>query len=158
MIETTLQHLLDLPQRDRNGIVTNKPHIDIYLGNTRVYKRTAKALLFAFCPDNGRFLEPVNGSLAVRLPQGFSNSLTVKLAVLYMEQCLLTPAVRDASWRVHGDIASHINLAEFFAFVEMPEAAFDLETGILCRLQEHPLRFDQICAVWARDSKLHPSK
>jgi hypothetical protein len=86
MIEIALQHQLDLPQRDRNDIVTNKPHIDICLGNTRVYKRTSRALLFAFCPNIGRFLEPVNGSLAVRVPQSFSKALTVKLAVLYMEQ------------------------------------------------------------------------
>jgi hypothetical protein len=145
MVETTLQHLLNLPHRKRNDIVTNKPLINIYLGNTRVFKRTSKALLFAFCPDIGRFLEPVNGTLAVRLPHGFSISLSFKLAVLYMEQYLLRPDVHDTPWRVRGDIAAYIHLADLFEFVGMSEAALDLENGILCRLQEYPLRFAQNC-------------
>jgi hypothetical protein len=158
MVEITLQHLLELPHRRRSDIVTNKPHIDIYLGNVRVFKRTSRTLLIAFCPDIGRFLKPTHGSLAVRLPHGHSNALAVKLAVLYMERYLLDPGVRDAPWRVRGDIASYIYLAELFAFVGMSEVALKLETAILRRLQEYPLRIDQVLAIWGRENKLHPSR
>jgi hypothetical protein len=147
MVGITPEHLLLLPHRRRSDIVTNKPHIDIYLGNTQVIKRTSKTLLFAFCPDIGRFLEPTHGSFAVRLPHGLSNALAVKLAVLYMERYLLHSEVRDAPCRVRGDIASYIYVAELFAFVGMPDAALNLETAILCHLQEHPVRFDQILAI-----------
>jgi hypothetical protein len=158
MVELTLQHLIELPHRRRSDIVTNKPHIDIYLGNVRVFKRTSRTLLFAFCPDIGRFLKPTHGSLAIRLPHGHSNALAVKLAVLYMERYLIDTGVRNAPWRVRGPIASYIYLAELFAFIGMSQAALDLEKAILCRLQEHPLRIDQILAIWGRENKLNPSK
>jgi hypothetical protein len=140
MVEMALQHLLQ-PHRERNDRVMAKPNMDIYFGNTRVFKRTSRLLLFAFCPDIGPFLEPVNGILAVRLSNGISNSLSVKLAVLYMEQYLLTPEVHDAPWRVRGNIASYIYLAELFTFIGMPETCLNLENTILCRRQEYPLRF-----------------
>jgi hypothetical protein len=85
-----------LPYRDRNATVERAPYIDIYLGETRIYKRTSRTLLFTCCPDVGRFLEPVRGCFAIRMPQGFSNALSVKLAVLYMEQYLLNPRARSA--------------------------------------------------------------
>lgn len=72
------------------------PTIDFYLGNTRVYKRTTRALLFVICPDIGRHIEPLHGRFVIRLPDGFSNALAVKLAVVCMEQYLLSPKLRTA--------------------------------------------------------------
>jgi hypothetical protein len=102
--EINLQQLLLLPYRDRNAIVERGPLIDIYLGETRIYKRTSPTLLFACCPDVGRFLEPVRGRFAICLPPGFSNALSVKLAVLYM----LNSRARSAPWRTSDDFVSYI--------------------------------------------------
>jgi hypothetical protein len=51
--EIALQRLLPLPDRERRHIVDRRPYIDIFLGETRVYKRTSQTLLFARCPDVG---------------------------------------------------------------------------------------------------------
>ncbi|KAH3976703.1 hypothetical protein HBI70_033810 [Parastagonospora nodorum] len=97
--EVVLHQLLNLAHHERRSIVGQGPYIDIYLGDIRVYKRTSRPLLFASCPDIGRFLSPIQCSFAVCLLDGFTNALTVKLAVLYMEQYLLSPRVRDVPWK-----------------------------------------------------------
>ncbi|KAF2128956.1 hypothetical protein P153DRAFT_376285 [Dothidotthia symphoricarpi CBS 119687] len=156
--EISLQQLLTLPNHERKAIIEQGLFIDIYLGNTRVYKRTSKTLLFAFCSDIGRFLEPLSDRFIVRLPHGLSNSLTVKLAVLYMEQYLLNHKVRSAPWKIRRDIAPYVCLAELFAFIGMAEASRKLETAILRRFREVPLRIEQIRAIWGREDGLHPSR
>lgn len=72
---------------------------------------TTRTLLFAIYPDAGRKIEPMHGRFVIRLPGGFSNALAVKLAVLYMEQYLLSPQVRTAPWKVEDDIPTLIYLA-----------------------------------------------
>jgi hypothetical protein len=156
--ETKLKHLLHLPPLERKSIVEDGPYIDTYLGDTRVYKRTSRTLLFASCPDIGRFLEPKYGHLAVCLPEGHTNALAVKLAVLYMEQYLLNPRVRDVPWKVVDDFPSYIYLAELFAFVGMPHVASKVEAAIVRRMRERPLQFDHICGIWAREDVQHPSR
>ncbi|KAH7089960.1 hypothetical protein FB567DRAFT_438781 [Paraphoma chrysanthemicola] len=158
MGEIRLQHLLILQHHERKAIIEHGPFIDVYLGDTRVYKRTSRTLLFASCPDVGRFLEPMHGQLAICLPQGFCNVLAVKLAVLYMEQFLLDDRVREAPWKVVRDFQSYIALAELFAFIGMQEAAHRLEGAILRAMRERPLRVEHIRAIWDRENALHPSR
>jgi hypothetical protein len=155
--EISLQQLLVLQYHERKAIVEHGPYIDVYLGDTRVYKRTSRTLLFASCPDVGRFLEPMHGRLAVCLPQGFCNALAVKLAILYMEQFLLDPRVRKALWKVCDDFQSYIALAELLAIIGMPETAKKLEGAILRAMRERPLRVEHIRAVWNRENALYPS-
>ncbi|UPX18194.1 uncharacterized protein EKO05_0008500 [Ascochyta rabiei] len=156
--EISFQQLLVLPLKERRKIMEQGPTIDWYLGDTRVYKRTTRALLFAFCPDIGRHITPLDGRFVIRLPQGFSNVLAVKLAVLYMEQYLLSSRIRNAPWKVEGDIATYIYLAELFAFIGMPDVSRELEKSIFSRFQEVPLQVEQIRAVWNRDNHVQPSR
>ena len=156
--EINLQQLLVLPHHERRSIVEHGPYIDIYLGETRVYKRTSRTLLFASCPNVGRFLKPMHDRFAICLPDGFSNVLAVKLAVLYMEQCLLNPRVREAPWKVSGDFVSYIHLAELFAVIGMPQTARELETAIMKSLRERPLEAEYIRSIWARENARYPSK
>jgi hypothetical protein len=156
--EINLQQLLLLPFCERKAVVEEGPYIDTYLGNTRVYKRTSRTLLFASCPDIGRFLEPRHGGLAICLPEGFSNALAVKLAVLYTEQYLLDPKVRDAPWHVRDDFALYIDLAELFKFIGMSHAARKLETAIIGRVRETSLNISQICQIWSREYTQQPSR
>ncbi|KAJ4378976.1 hypothetical protein N0V86_005853 [Didymella sp. IMI 355093] len=117
--EISLEQLLVLSLNERRTIMEQGPVIDWYLGNTRVYKRITRTLLFAICPDVGWYIEPLDGRFVIRLPEGFSNVLAVKLAVLYMEQYLPSPEVRSAPWKVEEDLATYIHLAELFAFMGM---------------------------------------
>ncbi|KAJ4340600.1 hypothetical protein N0V95_007448 [Ascochyta clinopodiicola] len=156
--EINFQQLLVLPLKERRGIMAQGPTIDWNLGDTRVYKRTMRALLFAFCPDAGRHITPLDGRFVIRLLQGFSNVLAVKLAVLYMEQYLLSSRIRNAPWKVDGEIVTYIYLAELFAFIGMPDTSRELETAIFCRFQEVPLQVEQIRAIWNRDNHVQPSK
>ncbi|KAF3034904.1 hypothetical protein E8E12_005252 [Didymella heteroderae] len=100
----------------------------------------------------------MDGRFVVRLPEGFSNVLTVKLAVLYMEQYLLNPKVRTAPWKVGEEVAMYIYLAELFALIGMPRVSRDVEGSILHRLRESPLQIEDICAIWSRDNHNHPSR
>lgn len=156
--EISLQQLLVLSFDERRDIMEQGPIIDWYLGDTRVYKRTTRTLLFAVCPDVGHHVEPLDGRFVVRLPEGFSTVLAVKLAVLYMEQYLLSSKIRTAPWKVEDDIATYIYLAELFAFIGMPGASQDLEGAIFRRFREAPLQVEQIRAIWGRDNHVHPSK
>lgn len=156
--EISLQQLLVLPLNERRDIMEQGPIIDWYLGDTRVYKRTTRTLLFAICPDIGRYIEPLDGRFVIRLPEGFSNVLAVKLAVLYMKQYLLSPKVRTAPWKVEDDIATYIYLAELFAFIGMSDVSRDIEKSILRRFRESPLQVDEIRAIWGRDNHVHPSR
>jgi hypothetical protein len=156
--EITLQQLLVLPHYIRKSIAVNGPYIDVFLGETHVYKRTSKTLLFAFAPNVGQLLVPMNGQFVVRLPHDFVNVLAVKLAVLYMEQCLLSPRVLDLPWQVRGDAVDYILLSQFFAFMGMSQTARKLEVAILIRLREQPLRTEQIRAIWGREKTAQPFK
>lgn len=156
--EISLQQLLVLHLGDRKAIVEQGLLIDWYLGDTRVYKRTTRTLLFAFCPDIGRHIVPHDGRFVVRLPQGFSNVLTVKLAVLYMEECMLSPNIQNVSWKVEDDIATYIYLAELFAVIGRPDIGRDVEGAILRRFHQAPLPVEQVRAIWGRDNRIHPSK
>ncbi|KAH7073481.1 hypothetical protein BKA63DRAFT_444578 [Paraphoma chrysanthemicola] len=158
MGEISLQQLLVLQHHERKAIIEHGPFIDVYLGDTRVYKRTSRTLLFASCPEVGRFLEPMHGQLAICLPQGFCNVLAVKLAVLYMEQFLSDERVREAPWKVCDDFQSYIALAGLFAFIGMQEAACRLEGAVLRVMRERPLRVEHIRAIWDRENALHPSR
>jgi hypothetical protein len=91
--EIKLQQLLLLSYEERRSIATRGTSIDVYLGETRVYKRVSRALIFACCPDVGRFPEPMCSRFVIRLPQSFSKALSVKLAILFMEQYLINPGV-----------------------------------------------------------------
>jgi hypothetical protein len=152
--EISLTQLLTLPQHHRIAIDEHAPLIDIFLGSTRVYKRTSKTLFFAFCPDIGRFIEPVNKGFAVQLPNAFSNALVVKLAVSYMVQFLLDVPVRVryAGWRVRVDVTGYIYLTKLFAFIAMPSIARELEVAILGRFQERPLSIEQIRFIWGGEN------
>lgn len=156
--EISLQQLLVLPLKERRDIMERDPTIDWYLGDTRVYKRTTRALLFAFCPDVGRHIEPLHGRFVIRLPQGFSNMLAVKLGVLYMEQYLFNPKFREAPWKVDDDIATYIYLAELFAWIGMPKPSQELQAAIFRRLRESQLQVEQIRAIWGRDNHAWPSR
>lgn len=156
--EIKLQQLILLPHHERKAIVEAEPYIDTFLGDTRVYKRTSRTLLFASCPDIGRFLELKHGRFAICLPEGFSNVLAVKLAVLYMEQYLLNPRVRDAPWKISDDFASYIYLAELFSFIGMLHAARELDVAILRTMRERLLGVDQIRGIWAREHAQNPSR
>ncbi|KAH5514229.1 hypothetical protein HBI52_113250 [Parastagonospora nodorum] len=156
--EVVLHQLLNLAHHERRSIVGQGPYIDIYLGDIRVYKRTSRPLLFASCPDIGRFLSPIQGSFAVCLPDGFTNALTVKLAVLYMEQYLLSPRVRDVPWKVSDDFASYICLAELFAYSGMSQATYKLEIAIIQGIRERPLDVEQIRGTLAREQARRPSR
>lgn len=97
----------------------------------------------------------------IRLPEGFSNILVVKLAVLYMEQYLVSTrksAPHRGRWKVEDDIATYIYLAELFSFVGMEKASRDLEGSILRRLRNSPLQIEDIRAIWNRDNYTHPSR
>jgi hypothetical protein len=148
--EITLQQLLLLPDRERRHIAERRPYIDIYLGDTRVYKRTSQTMLFACCPDIGRFTEPVHGQFVIRLPQGFSNALSVKLAVLYMEQYLLNPLVRGAPWIVRDNFVTYIYLSELFEFIGMSVTARQLEIAITTGMRRHPLEAEQVVNLGSR--------
>ncbi|KAF3053678.1 hypothetical protein E8E11_010997 [Didymella keratinophila] len=157
--EISLEQLLVLPLNERRDIVEQGPIIDWYLGgDKRVYKRTTRTLLFAICPDVGRHIEPMDGRFIVRLPDGFSKALAVKLAVLYMEQYLLSPKLRTAPSKVEDDIPTHIYLAELFAYIGMSKVSRDLEDSILRRFREAPLPVEEIRAIWSRDNHTHPSR
>jgi hypothetical protein len=156
--EISLEQLLVLSLNERRDIMEQGPVIDWYLGNTRVYKRITRTLLFAICPDIGQHIEPLDGRFVIRLPEGFSNALAVKLAVLYMEQYLLSPKVRSAPWKVKDDVATYIYLAELFAFIGMSKISQDLEGSILSRFRESPLQIEGIRAIWGRDNHDHPSR
>jgi len=156
--EIALQQLLTLPHHERRSIIEQGPYIDIYLGDTRVYKRTSRPLLFASCPDIGRFLSPIQGSFAICLSEGFTNTLTVKLAVLYMEQYLLSPRVREAPWKVRDDFAMYIYLAELFAYIGMSQAASGLEIAIIRGMREKALDVEQIRGILAREQAHRPSR
>lgn len=158
MGEISLNQLLMLPLADRRDITEQGPIIDWYLGESRVYKRTTRTLLFAFCPDVGRHIEPLGGRFVIKLPHRFSNVLAVKLAVLYMEQYLLSPRIRTAPWRVEDDIATYIYLAELFAFIGLLDASRGVEEALFRRFQESPLQVEQIRAIWGRDNHVQPSK
>lgn len=156
--ELTLPDILAQPYTKRKDIVEKGPYIDIYLGRTRVYKRVATVLLYAFCPDIGRYIEPHMKRFIVRLPHGFSNVLAVKFAVLYMEEYTLHPRFRTAEWKVRGDVATYICLVDLFEYMGMGEAAEKLEVAILRRLREFPLRLEQIRAIWGRENYAYPSR
>jgi hypothetical protein len=156
--EISLKQLLVLPLDERRDIIEQGPTIDFYLGNTRVYKRTTRTLLFAICPDVGRHVEPLDGRFVIRLPDGFSNALAVKLAVLYMEQYLLNPKVRTAPWKVEGDITTYIYLAELLARISMSKVSQDLVGSILRRFRESSLQVEDIRAIWNRDNHTQPSR
>jgi hypothetical protein len=158
MGDISLQQLLVLPLNERKDIVEQGPMIDWYLGDTRVYKRTTRTLLFTLCPDIGRHLEPLGGRFVIRLPQGFSNVLAVKLAVLYMEQYMLNPKIRTAPWKVEGDIVTYIYVAELFAFIGMSDASKELKDAIFRRFRESSLQVEQIHAIWGRDNHVQPSR
>lgn len=158
MGEIDLEQLQLLPLYERRWIVELGPYIDIYLGETRVYKRTSRTLLFASCRDIARFLEPVKGCLAVRLPQRLTNALTIKLAILYMEQFLLDSRTRSAPWKVNDDFATYISLAELFAYIGMPQAAHGVETAVMRRIQEAPLEVQHMRQIWMRENTLAPSR
>ncbi|KAH6642597.1 hypothetical protein C7974DRAFT_385748 [Boeremia exigua] len=153
-----LQQLLILPLDQRRDISEQGPFIDWYLGDTRVYKRTTRTLLFAFCPDIGRHIVPLDGRFIIRLPQGFSNVLAVKLAVLYMEQHLLNPRIGSAPWKVGDDVATYIYLAELFAFIGMPDTSQKIERAVLRRFRGPSLQIEQIRAIWGRDNHTTPSR
>ena len=157
--EINLGQLLVLPLNERRDIMEQGPIIDWYLGSDkRVYKRTTRTLLFAICPDVGRHIEPMDGRFVIRLLDGFSNALAVKLAVLYMEQYLLSPKLRSAPWKVEDDIPTHIYLAELFAYIGMSKVSQNLEDSILRRFRESPLQVEDIRAIWNRDNHTHPSR
>lgn len=153
-----LQKLLHLPLNERRKITERGPTIDWYLGNTRVYKRTTRILLFAFCPDIGRHMVPREGRFVIQLPQGFSNVLAVKLSVVYMELYILDEKIRSAPWKVGNDVSTYIYLADLFAHIGMSGASRDLEGAILRRFRESPLRIEDMRAIWNRDSHNGPSK
>ncbi|KAL1655089.1 hypothetical protein SLS61_002399 [Didymella pomorum] len=100
----------------------------------------------------------MHGRFVIRLPGGFSNALAVKLAVLYMEQYLLSPQVCTAPWKVEDDIPTLIYLAELFAYICMSKLSRDLEDSILRRFRESPLHVEDIRAIWNRDSHTCPSR
>lgn len=134
--EISLRQLLLLPVSERKNIAEQGPIIDWYLGDTRAYKRTTRTLLFAFCPDVDRHIVPLHGRFVIQLPQGFSNVLAVKLAVLYMEQYLLNSRVRSAPWKAEDDLVTYVYLAELFAFIGMLGASRDVEEAIFRRFRE----------------------
>jgi hypothetical protein len=100
----------------------------------------------------------VHGRFAIRLPQGFSNALSVKLAVLYMEQYLLNPQVRVAPWIVRNDFVTYICLSELFEFIGMSVTARQLEIAIITGMRGHPLEAEQVGKIWAREKKQYPSR
>jgi hypothetical protein len=155
--DISLKQLLDLPCHECRSIVEEGSYIDIYFGDTRVYKCTSGTLLFASCPDIGRYLMTMHGCLAVCLPEGLSNVLAAKLAVLCMEQYLLSPIVRHAPWKVSDDFASYIYFAKLFAFVGMLQAARELEAAIFRGLRERPLNIEKIRGIRGRENAQHPS-
>jgi hypothetical protein len=154
--EVALRQLLNLAYHECRSIVGQGSYIDVYLGDIRVYKRTSRPLLFASCPDIARFLSPIKGSFAVCLSEGFTNALTVKLAVLYMEQYLLSPRVRDMPWKVSDDFASYICLAELFAYIGMSQATSKLKIAIIQGMRERPLDVEQIRGILAREQAHRP--
>jgi hypothetical protein len=156
--EINLEQLQLLPLYERQRIVELGPYIDIYLGETRVYKLTSRTLLFASCPDVARILGPVHGRLAVRLPQRLTNALTVKPAILYMEQYFLDPRIRSAPWKVNDDFATYISLAKLFAYIGMPHAEQAVEMAVMRRIQEAPLRVRQMRQIWMREITRAPSR
>jgi hypothetical protein len=144
----------------RKDIVEKGPYIDFYLGATRVYKRVSKCLLYAFCPDIGRAVVCCNSRFVVQLPHGFSNVLSVKLAVGYMEECVLQPRFRSSPWQIpaYSSLCDYISLAELFAYIGCAKEAKTLEQALVRRLKEAPLRMEQIRSIWGRENPLHPSK
>lgn len=151
--EIPLDALLQQTFHCRKAVVETAPFIDVYLGDTKVYKRVSKALLYSFCQEIGRFLGGTNGRWVIQLPEGFSNALSVKLAVLYMEEYVQHPEFRQADWRVGDDIFSYICLAELFERIGMPKDTGKLEDAIFRRFREKPLRIEQIRAIWAREKQ-----
>jgi hypothetical protein len=100
----------------------------------------------------------VNGRFAIWSPQGSSNALSVKLAILYMEQYLVNPQVRAAPWVVSDDFVSYIHLAELFAFIGMSDTARQLEMAIRRGMRERPLEAEEVCKIWARENVRFPSR
>jgi hypothetical protein len=156
--EIVLHQILALPHHLRTSIALHGPYIDVFLGETRVYKRTSKALLFASCPDIARFLEPLNGRFVLRLPHGLVPVVAVKLAVLYMEQCLVTPQMLGIPWEVRGEVVDYICLSQLLAFIGMSTAAQKMHAAIQTRLRERSLRFEQIQSIWNWEKVAQPSK
>jgi hypothetical protein len=158
--ELTLSGLYAQPYTFRKDIVEKGPYIDVYLGATRVYKRVSKALLYAFCRDIGRFLVCWNSQFLVQLPHGFSNVLSVKLAVGYMEECVLHPHFRSAPWKIpaYSSLCDYISLAELFSYIGCEDEAKKLERAFVRRLKEAPLSMEQVRNIWGRENLAHPSK
>ncbi|KAF2118771.1 hypothetical protein BDV96DRAFT_487978 [Lophiotrema nucula] len=155
--ELNLQRLLQLPDPVRKGMVENGPFIDVYLGSTRVYKRIPKVLIYAFCPDIGRFVGVENAQFAIKIPNGVSNVLSVKLAVIYMEEFVMDPRFRLAKWKVRGDVTTYIHLTELFVFIGMKKEARGLKGAIARRMASLPLRLEQVRGIWGRENKEKPS-
>lgn len=156
--EIKLQQLLTLNHRHRRAIVEQDPLIDIYLGTTRVYKRSSRVMLLASCPDIRRFLKPVQGHEAVCLPDGSGNVLAVKLAVMYMEQYIIEIKFRQAPWKVEDGFVDYIYLAELFGLIGMSNAALKLQAAILQGIQRKPLKIYHIRAIWERENPEQPSR
>jgi hypothetical protein len=158
--ELTLSELYAQPYTFRKDIVEKGPYIDVYLGATRVYKRVSKALLYAFCRDIGRFLVCCNSRFIVQLPHGFSNVLSVKLAVGYMEESVLHPRFRSSPWKIpaYSSLCDYISLAELFTYIGCGDEANNLERAFVRRLREAPLSMEQVRNIWGRENLVHLSK
>ncbi|KAF1952059.1 hypothetical protein CC80DRAFT_423379 [Byssothecium circinans] len=158
--ELPLIALLNQPFPMRKSVVETGPFINIYLGKTRVYKRISYTLIFSFCPEIGRFLAPHDeGELAIKFPEGFSNVLSVKLAIQYMENYVIHSRFRGLPWKVRGDISTYIFIAEVFGRIdEFGFAHQALKTAIMRRLYEMPLSKEQVSLIWMRETPNMPSR
>ena len=136
------------------------PFLTVFLGREMVPKPVSKILLFAFCPPSDRFLCPdKSGGFSIKLPRGFTDTVGVTLAIEYMEKYVLDERYRRLPWKVRGDIAVYISMAEVFNCLnEFGAAHQDLRNGIYLRLCEMPLSIEQIKSMWRRENPNSVSK
>ncbi|KAF2179057.1 hypothetical protein K469DRAFT_674710 [Zopfia rhizophila CBS 207.26] len=156
--EIGLQDVVGLTKSERIKVVQDRPYMDVFLGSIRLYKRVSKVLLYSFCPDIGRFIEPCDGRFIVRLPHGITNALAMKLAVLYMEEYTLDPYFRATDWKVRGDIAPYMDLAHTFSYIGMQAQADQLNAAIFLHMRKLPMRVNQIRGIWGRENRMYPSQ